>query len=255
MGDARHQPPERGELFRLDQRILGLAQIAQRRFGGILGLAHLQFAALALADVERDGDDVLDLAVGIEQRQLVDQPLPHVAGDILVFLLVESELPARLQHPLVVLVGLFGAVARHQVGGGAADRIRGLDAEDAGHVAVHQDVAQLLVLDVDDRRHGVDDLLQQPPAFGDRVLGALLVGDVAHRPFIAHDLAGLVADDGRAVGEPEHPAVAGANLIFELANHAVALHQLLIFGARRRMDVDRFRRRRRCRRSDPAASS
>ena len=158
--------------------------------------------------------------------------------EILVFLLVESELPARLQHPLVVLVGFLRAVARHQIGGGTADRIHRLDAEDTGHVTVHQDIAQLLVLDVDDGGHGVDDLLQQPPALGDRILGALLIGDVAHRSLIAHDLAGLVAGDGRAVGEPEHPAVAGANLVFELANHAVALHQLLIFGTRLRMDID-----------------
>ena len=82
MGDARHQPPECGELFRLDQRVLGLPQIAQRRFRGILGLAHLLFAALALADVERDGDDALDLAIGVEQRQLVHQPLPQIAGGI-----------------------------------------------------------------------------------------------------------------------------------------------------------------------------
>ena len=116
MGDARHQPPERRELFGLDQRVLGLAQIAQRRFGGILGLAHLLLAALALADIERDGDDIFDLAVGIEQRQLVHQPMPHVAGGIQIFLFVEAEPAARLQHPLVVFVGLLRAVARHQVG-------------------------------------------------------------------------------------------------------------------------------------------
>ncbi len=240
MGDARHQPPERGELFRLDQRVLGLPQIAQRRFGGILGLAHLLFAALALADIERNRDDVLDLAVGVEQRQLVHQPLPQIAGGIQILLLVESELPARRQHPLVVLVGLLRAIARHQVGGGAADGVRGLDPEDAGHVAVHQDIAELLVLDVDDRGHGVDHLLQQPPAFGDRILGALLVGDVAHRPFIADDLALFVAHGGGAVGEPENRAAALAHLIFELAHHAVALHQVLVFRARRRMHVDRL---------------
>ncbi len=222
--------PERREFFRLDQRVLGLAQIAQRRFGGILGLAHLQFAALALADVERDGDDVLDLAVGVEQRQLVDQPLPQIAGGIQVFLFVEAEPGARRQHPLVVLVGLLRAIARHQVGGGAADGVGRLDAEDAGHIAVHQDVAELLVLDVDDGGHGVDHLLQQPAAFGDRVLGALLVGDVAHRAFIADDLAAFVAHGGGAVGQPEDRAAALAHLIFEFAHHAVALHQPLVFA-------------------------
>ena len=121
VGDAGHQPPERCELFRLDQRMLGLAQIAQRRFGGILGLAHLQFAALALADIERDGDDALDLAVGVEQRQLVDQPLPQVAGWNPDTPPRRSRVPARRQHPPVVLVGLLRAIARHQVGGGAAD--------------------------------------------------------------------------------------------------------------------------------------
>ncbi len=139
-----------------------------------------------------------------------------------------------------MLVGLRRAVARHQFGGGAADRVPRLDPENAGHVAVHQDVAQLLVLDVDDRRHGVDDHLQQTPAFGDRVFGALLIGDVAHRSLVADDLAGVVAHGAGAVGEPEHRIVARANLIFELANHAVALHQPLVFGPRRGVDVDRI---------------
>ena len=93
MGDAGHQPAERGELFRLDQRILGFAQIAQRRLRGVLGLAHFLLAALALADIQRHGDDVLDFAIGVDDRQLVDQPLPHVAGGIDVFLLVEAEFP------------------------------------------------------------------------------------------------------------------------------------------------------------------
>ena len=186
-------------------------------------------------------DDVFDLAVGVEQRKLVHQPLPQIAGGIQIFLFVESEPPARLQHPPVVFVGLLRAVARHQVGGGAADRVGRLDPENAGHVAVHQDIAQLLVLDVDHRGHGVDHLLQQPPALGDRILGALLVGDVAHRPFVADDLAGFVAHHGGAVGEPEDRSLALTHLIFELAHHTVARHQRLVFGARRRMNVDRVR--------------
>jgi len=159
--------------------------------------------------------------------------VPHVAAGIQIFLFVESEPPARRQHPLVVLVGFLRAVARHQVGGGTTDGVGGLDAENAGHIAVHQDVAELLVLDVDDGGHGVDDLLQQPPAFGNRILGALLIGDVAHRSFIADDPAFFVAHDGGAVGEPENRAAALAHLIFELAHHAVARHQRLVFGARR----------------------
>ena len=241
MGDARHQPPECGELFRLDQRILGLAQVPQRRFGGVLGLAHLQLAALALANVERDGDDIFDIAVAVEKRKLVHQPLPHIARGIHIFLFVESEPPARRQHPLVVLVGLLRAVARHQIARGATDRIRRLDAEDTGHVAVHQHVAQLLVLDVDHRRHGVDHLLQQPPAFGDGILGALLIRDVAHRPFIADGLARLIANHGSAVGEPQDRTVARAHLILELANRPVAPHQLLVFRARRGVNVNRVR--------------
>src|SRR6202022_3879017 len=107
--------------------------------------------------------------------------------------------PPRAQPPPVVLVGLLRAVARHQIGRGAADRVRRLNTEDAGHVAVHQNVAQLLVLEVDDRGYGADPLLQQPPAFGDRVLGAFLIGDIAHRPFITDDPAGLVAHGRGAV--------------------------------------------------------
>ena len=163
-----------------------------------------------------------------------------MAGGILVFLLVEAEFPARRQHALVVLVGLCRAVARHQLGRGAADRIRRLDPENAGHVAVHQDVAEILVLDVDDRRHGVDHHLQQAAAFGDRVLGALLVGDVAHRSLVADDDAGLVVHGGRAVGQPQHRAAARANLIFEFAHHAVALHQPREFLPRFQIDIDRI---------------
>ena len=126
MRDACDQPPERGEFFGLDQRILRFPQVAQRQLGRILGLAHFEFDALALADIERNGDDVLDLAGRIQDRQLVDQPLPHVPGGILVLLLVEAEFPGSRQHALVMLVGLGRAVARHQVGSGAADRVLGL---------------------------------------------------------------------------------------------------------------------------------
>ena len=42
-----------------------------------------------------------------------------------------------------------------------ADAVARLDAENAGHVTVHQHVAQVAVLDIDDRGHGVDDLLDR----------------------------------------------------------------------------------------------
>ena len=94
MGDTGHQPPESGELFRLDQRVLGFPQIAQRRFGRILCFTHLLFVALTLADIHRNGDDVLDLAVGIQQRKLVHQPLAQIAGRIQILFFVKSELSA-----------------------------------------------------------------------------------------------------------------------------------------------------------------
>ncbi len=241
MRDAGHQSPKRCELLRLDQGNLGLAQIAQCGFRGVARLAHLLFAALALADVEGNRDDTLDLAVGIEQRQLVHQPLPQIALGIQIFLFVEAEPLLCLQHALVVVVGLSRPVTRHQIGRGAAERVVGLDLEDAGHIAVHQDVAELPVLDVDHGWNRVDHLLQQPAAFGDRIFRALLVGDVAHRPFVADHLAGIVADHGRAVGQPENAAVAPAHLIFEIAHHPVALHQQLKLLPRRRMNVDRLR--------------
>jgi hypothetical protein len=102
---------KRGTFLGLDQRILGRAQVDQRRFGGVARLAHLLLVAFALADVERHRDDPLDLAFGVEQRQLVDQPLPHVAGGVLVLLLVEAETSSKLEHPLVALVGLGRTVA------------------------------------------------------------------------------------------------------------------------------------------------
>ena len=122
-----------------------------------------------------------------------------------------------------------------------ADGVGWLDPEDAGHVAVHQDVAQLLVLDVDHGGHGVDDLLQQAPAFGDRIFGALLIRDVAHRAFVADDRAGIVAHHGRAVRQPEHVAVVRAHLILEFAHHAVAPHQRLVFRAGHRMHINALR--------------
>jgi len=45
----------------------------------------------------------------------------------------------------------------------SADRVRGLDPKNAGHIAVHQNISKQLVLDVDDSGHGVDTCLQQPP--------------------------------------------------------------------------------------------
>ena len=53
-------------------------------------------------------------------------------------------------------------------------------------------------------------------------------------------IAGLVAHGAGAVGEPQHRAVARANLVLVLADHAVALHQPLVFRPRLRMDVDRI---------------
>jgi len=113
---------------------------------------------------------------------------------------------------LSLLVGFWRAIARHQVCGGAAKRVAGLDAENAGHVAVHQHVAQVAVLDVDDGRHGVDDLLEQAPAFGDGVFRPLLVGDVTQRTLVADDFALLVPHAGCAVGEPEDVAATLAHL-------------------------------------------
>ena len=83
--------------------------------------------------------------------------------------------------------------------------------------------------------------MQQAPAFGDRILGALLVGDVAHRSLVADDRAGLVVHGARAVGEPQHRAVVRPNLVLILADHAVALHQPLVFRPRLGMDIDRTR--------------
>ena len=94
MSNTRHQPSKSGELFCFDQRVLGFPQIAQRRFGRILCFTHLLFVALTLADIHGNGDDVLDLAVGIEQRKLVHQPLPQIAGRIQILLFVESEFSA-----------------------------------------------------------------------------------------------------------------------------------------------------------------
>ena len=138
-----------------------------------------------------------------------------------------NELALGIQYPSVVLVSLGCAIARHQVGGGLAERLSRLDAEDAGHVTVHQHIAEIAVLDVDDRGHGVDDLLQEPAAFGDRIFRALLVGDVAHRAFVARHLAAIVTHHGRAVGQPADVAALLAHLVFEFAHHAVTLHQAL----------------------------
>ena len=202
------------------------------------GLPHLQFAALAVANVERHGDDPLDITLGILQRHLVDQPMPRRAGRVPIVLFVETQSLAGGQHALVVGVGLLRAEARHQLRRGAADGVLGVDAEDAGHVAVHQQIAQFDILDIDHRRHGIDHLLQQPAAFGDRLLGAFLVGDVAYRTFVAHDLTIVVADCSGAVGQPQDLAVAPPRLVLEFAHEAVAFHDLPIVSARRRIDVD-----------------
>lgn len=55
---------------------------------------------------------------------------------------------------------------------------------------------------------------------------------------VADDIARFVAHAGGAVGEPKDVAAALAHLILELAHHAVARHQPLVFDARLGMDVD-----------------
>ena len=44
----------------------------------------------------------------------------------------------------------------------------------------------------------------------------------------------------RAIGEPQHRAAARANLVFIFTDHAVALHQPLVFRPRLGMDIDRI---------------
>ena len=54
-------------------------------------------------------------------------------------------------------------------------------------------------------------------------------------------ISGLVVHGARAVGEPQHRAVARANLVLILTDHAVALHQPLVFRPRLGIDIDRIR--------------
>ena len=81
MGDACHQPPERCEFFRLDQRVLGLAQVLQRSFCRIPRPAHLPFASLergfgtlALGDLFSSDIDADDLAIRVAVRMPVGDP-------------------------------------------------------------------------------------------------------------------------------------------------------------------------------------
>ena len=81
MRDARHQPPEGCEFFRFDQEVLGLLQMAQRRFGRIPGAAQLPFTgvqrglgALALGDLFGRDVDADDLAGRIAQRMPIRHP-------------------------------------------------------------------------------------------------------------------------------------------------------------------------------------
>ena len=51
-------------------------------------------------------------------------------------------------------------------------------------------------------------------------------------------IAGLVVHGAGAVGEPQHRAAARANLVLIFTDHAVALHQPLVFRPRLGIDID-----------------
>ena len=83
MSDTRHQPPERGELFRLDQEILGFLQMVQRCFGRIPGVAYFLFAAvqrrfgpLAFGDLFGRDIDADNFAARAAQRMPIGAPEP-----------------------------------------------------------------------------------------------------------------------------------------------------------------------------------
>ena len=85
MGNARHQSPEGGELFGLDQRILRLPQVSQRRFGRIPGAADLAFAflqrglrALAIGNLFRGDVDADNFTTRAAQGMPIGDPKPLV---------------------------------------------------------------------------------------------------------------------------------------------------------------------------------
>ena len=121
-------------------------QIASAASASSRRLAHFQF--VAVTDVERNGDDVRSRLRREDRQQLTS----HCR-----ILPVESGTPGNQApgaQPACRFRRSFSAPARHQVRGGRANRILRLDAEMPA--MVHQHIAQVLVLDVDHRGHGVD---------------------------------------------------------------------------------------------------
>src|SRR5262249_41788234 len=68
MGDAGNQTSQCCEFFRLDQRMLGLAQMLQCRLGGGLSSADLLLIALALTDINVGADPAINRTVCVMQR-------------------------------------------------------------------------------------------------------------------------------------------------------------------------------------------
>ena len=85
MRNPRHQSPKSCEFFRFDQKVLGLLQIVQRRFGRIPRVAELSFArpqrslrALAFGDLFCGNVDADDFAAWAAQRMPISDPKPLV---------------------------------------------------------------------------------------------------------------------------------------------------------------------------------
>ncbi len=167
MGNARDQPAERCEFFRLDQRVLGLAQILQRGLGRIPCLAHLAlaglergFGALALGNLLGGNIDADDLAIRIAVRMPVGDPkaLTGLVGALAGHLDAGDGIagPHDRGHDALDRVGQ----RRHAIAHIAPQMILDRNAADIGQALVDLEVAAVRRQESKPDRRGVVDQLQ-----------------------------------------------------------------------------------------------
>ncbi len=195
LGEADHRIERRPQLMAHVGEELRLG--AARLLGRLARGEQLGLDLLALGDVEGDGEDGVDPALAVMQRDLAAERAAHRAVGLRQGLLEIEDRLAGLQHAMVAalqifdegLAGVLRNAADREILLALADRRRRRAAELLGLRHVDEHVAQLVVLDADSRGQGVDHRLQLAAALGDRDLLPPPLGDIGADAAIAGELA------------------------------------------------------------------
>jgi hypothetical protein len=125
----------------------------------------------------------------ILERLLCRPPDAAPAGSIDEGALAKGLRFARADDLEVEPAGSFAIAVAGEFGAGPPDGLLRIDAIDLGLEPVHEHIARIAVLQIDDRRHGIDHGAEQSPAFLERPFRLDLLGDVPPGAAIAEEPA------------------------------------------------------------------